>query len=1097
MHDIQAIWTDGTLHLWGRRCGDDETGQPVQQPKTDHAGAGGTGGFLDIDELRREVGDVWDSLLASGAGASTLRLRMPHKDGRVVRASSSARAAGVGEGPPSPALTGGPNAADGSAATEVGASGRIVDADAAGAGEESGESTPTVATCTEVRAAGTDSGWVLETVSIATLSFSAADAVDLLTDTRAFAHLDGRCSGSLRYWSRVAHSVLELLAKQRFVPDLHHGSDGRYRGFWRVIVGDTECSDRLRALIVSMPPVCRALADRKHPVQAASLVENFLWCTVDALVRQCMEGDELAHALQEQATQRASVQARWLRSLVHSDPFLDADGEGIGEAWTLVQKWLSCLAPTQLERSFRTCLRLHAPGGESTTSEGNEDTGWRISVHVQALDDRSLVLDAKQLWEEHTIDPVVLQRPFDNACELVQADLERAARRFPPLERLAMDAGVWDCALTADEAYTFLRDALPMLDHEGFGVWIPNWWRKSRPRLGMQLRLRPADSAQGAPTSMGLDALVSYDWHVALDDDALTPDEISELARAKTPLVQLRGRWTEVQPADVEAAVKFLDKNRSGAMTVMEALRRCYVGEDTDTGLPVVGLRADGWIDDLINGSFINDKVRTLEPPKRFNGTLRPYQLKGLEWLHFLAKHGLGACLADDMGLGKTIQMIALLLQERQDGVEPGPTLLVVPMSLVGNWKREIERFGPSLKTMVHHGLDRLSGQAFVDEVARHDVVISTYGLIHRDLEHVSEIQWHRVALDEAQNIKNPAAKQSTSVRALRAVHRVALTGTPVENRLSELWSIIDFLNPGYLGSAGTFRRLFAVPIERHHDTERAEHLRRLIRPFVLRRLKSDPGILAELPAKLEMKVFCNLTSEQAALYEALVGDMLGQIEQSGGIKRRGLILATLVKLKQICNHPAHFLRDGGATPHRSGKCDRLAEMLEEVVAEGDRALVFTQFRVMGDLLKARLEEQLDCHVLFLHGGVSQKGRDAMVQRFQEADDAPVFILSLRAGGFGLNLTAANHVFHFDRWWNPAVEAQATDRAHRIGQSQQLQVHKFVCIGTLEERIDALLERKKHLAEKVLGTGEDWLTELSTEGLRDLFQLSREAVAEE
>jgi SNF2 family DNA or RNA helicase len=449
------------------------------------------------------------------------------------------------------------------------------------------------------------------------------------------------------------------------------------------------------------------------------------------------------------------------------------------------------------------------------------------------------------------------------------------------------------------------------------------------------------------------------------------------------------------------------------------------------------------------------------------------------------------------MGLGKTIQLIALLLQERADGAHPGPTLLVVPMSLVGNWQREAARFAPELQVLVHHGLDRLSGDAFLAEAGRSDMVVSTYGLLHRDLEHLRRVEWHRLALDEAQNIKNPASKQATAARQIAALHRVVLTGTPVENRLSDLWSIMEFLNTGYLGSASEFRRRFAVPIERHRDSERADQLRRLIRPFVLRRLKNDPAILADLPEKMEMRVYCNLTREQASLYEAVVAQMLGQIEQSSGIARRGLILAALVKLKQICDHPALFLGERSAAAHRSGKCDRLAEMLQEVVAEGDRALVFTQFRQMGELLQGVLHEELDAPVLLLHGGSTKNQRDAMVERFQSATDVPVFILSLKAGGFGLNLTAASHVFHFDRWWNPAVEQQATDRAHRIGQLRQVQVHKYVCVGTLEERIDAMLEQKKTLADRVVGGGEDWLTELSTDALRDLFRLSRDAVAEE
>jgi SNF2 family DNA or RNA helicase len=375
--------------------------------------------------------------------------------------------------------------------------------------------------------------------------------------------------------------------------------------------------------------------------------------------------------------------------------------------------------------------------------------------------------------------------------------------------------------------------------------------------------------------------------------------------------------------------------------------------------------------------------------------------------------------------------------------------------------------------------------------------VISSYALVHRDREALASVAWDGVVLDEAQNVKNPDTLQARAVRALKATYRFALTGTPIENRLSELWSIVEFLNPGYLGSRNGFRQRFVTPIERWQDPERAAQLRRLVRPLVLRRLKTDRTIIDDLPEKLEMKVFCTLTPEQATLYQAVVADMLRQIEASEGIQRRGLVLATLTRLKQVCNHPAHFLADGSALAGRSGKLERLQEMLDEVLAEGDRALVFTQFAELGGRLQEHLQSHFGHEVLFLHGGVAAERRDALVRRFQEDSLGPrIFILSLRAGGIGLNLTNANHVFHFDRWWNPAVEDQATDRAFRIGQRRNVQVHKFVCAGTLEEKIDALIESKKALAEQVVGAGEAWLTELSTAELRDLVTLQASAVVE-
>ena len=1050
---FHAIWTNATLHLWGEHCSAEDAarGRELAESAAQAEACGSVSpgsqpplcsSALAEEVLRRSVGDVYDSLLVSGAASSELTLRLPHRNGRPV---------------------------------------------------------PSVVATTSPAVADRSHDILLVPCRVPTLAFAPADAVDLLTASPGFGRGDVHGSTSLCYWSRVAALVLELLAKQRFVPAVHHAGSDRYLGYWRVVVDDGNTPDRLGALIASMPPVCRSLVVAGEPLQASALVENFLWTTVDALVRRCLEGDELAHAVSDRPKEGGSPQMCWLRSVVRPEANLTGTPEQREIVFETVRNWLARLEPAIQERTWRTCFRLHAPSVSPTSAPLESGRRWRLTLHLQAKQDPKVVLDAARLADLHSSDPLILKRPFDNAREQLGADIAEAARHFPPLAVCAGPHGPLECHLTRQEAYAFLREAAPILESEGYVVWVPMWWHKDRPRLRMWLDIRPIDTQTPVGVSaMGLDAIVSYNWRVAVGDQELSPDEITQVADAAEPLVNLRGRWTEVQPSDIQAALSFLKNNRGGRMTVFEALRQCYIADDLETGLPVAGLRAHGWIEDFLSAADASSGIEHLSPPEGFRGQLRPYQLRGLEWLAFLTRLGLGACLADDMGLGKTIQLIALWLHERQSGSSPGPTLLVVPMSLVGNWRREIERFAPSLRIMVHHGHERLTGQEFVNEVARYDAVISTYGLIHRDLEHIAAVDWHRIALDEAQNIKNPAAKQAAAIRSLRAVHRVALTGTPVENRLSELWSIIEFLNTGYLGGATEFRRRFAVPIERYHDTDRAQRLRHLIRPFVLRRVKTDPDVEVDLPDKMEMKVFCNLTGEQAGLYENVVRNMLGQIDQAGGIQRRGLILAALVKLKQVCNHPAHFLADGSSLPQRSGKCERLTEMLEEVLAEGDRALVFTQFRVMGELLLRHLRETLGRGALFLHGGTSRTNRDAIVERFQRGDsDAPILILSLRAGGYGLNLTAANHVFHFDRWWNPAVEDQATDRAYRIGQGRHVQVHKFVCIGTLEERIDSLLEQKRGLADNVMGRGEEWLTGLSTEKLREVFALSREAVAED
>jgi SNF2 family DNA or RNA helicase len=503
-------------------------------------------------------------------------------------------------------------------------------------------------------------------------------------------------------------------------------------------------------------------------------------------------------------------------------------------------------------------------------------------------------------------------------------------------------------------------------------------------------------------------------------------------------------------------------------------------------------VNADGWLADLMSGQA-DKRLAPVGTPPGFHGTLRPYQERGLAWLSFLGSLGLGSVLADDMGLGKTIQLLSLVVSTGT----PRPTLLVCPMSLAGNWQREAEKFTPDLTVHVHHGSERLSGDELTQELSQADLVITTYGVAVRDREALSQIHWARVVCDEAQNIKNHATRQAQAVRALPAQSRIALTGTPVENHLGELWSIMDFTNPGLLGSAQKFREKYALPIERNADETATENLKKITGPFVLRRLKTDKTIISDLPEKQEMKVWCNLTQEQASLYQATVTDMMQRIEEATDeITRKGLVLATMAKLKQVCNHPAHLLGDGSRLPGRSGKLQRLEEIADEVIAEGDKALCFTQYAEWGRMLQPHLAARLGCPVLYLHGGTPKKQRDVLVQQFQEMDEPALFLLSLKAGGTGLNLTAASHVIHIDRWWNPAVEDQATDRAFRIGQRKNVQVRKFVCVGTLEERIDAMIEEKKALAERIVGTGESWLTELSADGLRDVIALSPDAPSE-
>ncbi len=497
------------------------------------------------------------------------------------------------------------------------------------------------------------------------------------------------------------------------------------------------------------------------------------------------------------------------------------------------------------------------------------------------------------------------------------------------------------------------------------------------------------------------------------------------------------------------------------------------------------------WHSSMLGGMETPAPTR-VDIPDTVHAELREYQRRGVDWLYWMSKNNVGAVLADDMGLGKTLQLLALLAVERARGEAKGPTLVVAPTSVVGNWAREAHRFVPDLKVMVHHGANRAKDRELIEQAEKHDLVVTSYGTISRDFKVLGMVEWDRVVLDEAQAIKNASTRSSKAVRSLASRHRIALTGTPVENRLSEMRSILDFCNPGVLGSATFFRNHFASAIEKYQDEDMAERLRKLTAPFILRRLKTDTAIIDDLPEKTEEILTVTMTSEQAALYKALVDDIQLRMETAPkGMALRGLVLASLTRIKQICNHPAHYLGDGSSVTskgkHRSGKVEKLMEILDSAVTHDERVLVFTQYKAFGDILQPYLSAQLGSKIPFLHGGVSKNRRDDMVTEFQAADGPPAMILSLKAGGTGLNLTAANVVVHMDRWWNPAVENQATDRAFRIGQSKNVQVYKMITAGTLEESIQDILDGKTQLAGAVVGEGEGWITELAPEQLAQLM----------
>ncbi len=885
------------------------------------------------------------------------------------------------------------------------------------------------------------------------------------------------------------------------------GAPAGPRAAWRPVLTGPDAA-AARGLVAAMPPVVRA--EQAGPPGLAvltgpdgqdpdALVADALDVLVDAAVR-----DRLATAPIHLVPRRPARAARtaeppaveaWLAALTSGDGTFSGPPAQVAALADALACWDEVgdepAGPARATFRLVEMAPLDDPGDPDPDLP---ETIWRLEFLLRSSEDPSLLVPAEQVWHA----PDGLARWIEEPQELLLAELGRASVIYPELAGALRETHPYALDLDTEGAYRFLAEVAARLDQAGFGVLLPSWW-------GSQTRLGLSVSASSTPvdavlTDGGLsrDQLGRFDWRLAVGGDVLTEDEIAELVATKAPLVRLRGKWVAVDPDRLRRGLEFLRTAPTGASTPAEllALVTGATGGAAETPLPIVSADVDGWLADVLSGAA-ERTLRPVDPPPDFGARLRPYQQRGLSWLSFLSSLGLGACLGDDMGLGKTVQLLALEARERAE-TDRGPTLLLCPMSLVGNWQRESAKFAPGLTVYAHHGAGRARGAALAEKIQEADLVVSTYGTATRDVESLAARKWRRVVLDEAQVVKNSLSQAAKAVRRLQAEHRIALTGTPMENRLSELWSVMDFLNPGVLGTAERFRHRYAIPVERHRDTQAAERLRTVTRPYLLRRLKTDKDIISDLPEKIEIVQDYRLTPEQASLYRTVVDDMLEKIEGSDGVQRRANVLAAMTKLKQVCNHPAQLLHDGSPIGRRSGKVIRLEEVLAEILAEGDRALCFTQFTEFGAMLVPHLSARFDQEVLYLHGGVPKRRRDEMVARFQACDDSDgpkIFLLSLKAGGTGLNLTAANQVLHLDRWWNPAVENQATDRAFRIGQKRNVQVRKFVCAGTLEERIDQMITAKKQLADLVVSDGEGWLTELSTGELRELFALGSEGVS--
>lgn len=880
----------------------------------------------------------------------------------------------------------------------------------------------------------------------------------------------------LAYWAAALRWAVTLLIRQQFLPDLLR-EDSEFVGRWRAAYTGRD-DERRCQLAAAMPSAARALTP---DTAADTLLRAFIDTAIDEQVRRPGPMPQLSSS--------GGLHNRWLAGLHSADGKVSGAKAELQALERQLQDWRRPITVIS-NAPYRLCFRLEEPDPE----ESDAATPWQVRYLLQARHDPSLLIPAASVWTAKGIKSPIWKQAGFQPREHLLFSLGQASGICPRIAESLQSPTPDGYQVDSAGAYDFLTAKARALEEAGFGVMLPAWWSSggTKARLTVNASVKSPFQRKGI---LSLDTLLNFEWEISIGGEKVTLAELRALAAWKAPLVKFRGQWVQMSAEEIQAALE-LWKKKKGQMTAREAVHMGLGAARPAGPIEFAGISADGWLGELIEKLEGRTPFEEIPPPEGLEATLRPYQVRGYSWLAFVRQWGLGACLADDMGLGKTVQTLSLIQCDRREGIKY-PVLVLCPTSVVGNWQKEASRFTPELSVLIHHGVSRAKGDAFIRTASQQALVISSYALLYRDFEHLKEVPWAGIVLDEAQNIKNPETKQAAAARALRADYRIALTGTPVENTVGDLWSLMEFLNPGLLGTRADFKRRFYLPIQGDHDPQASDRLKKLTGPFILRRLKTDPSIISDLPQKLEMKVFCTLTKEQASLYAAVVNESMKAIESTEGIERKGLVLSTLSRLKQVCNHPAHFLRDNSPLPGRSGKLVRLTEMVEEAISVDDRILIFSQYAEMGKMLQRHLQETFAREALFLYGGVPKKQRDRMVERFQAEPNGPsFFILSLKAGGTGLNLTRANHVFHFDRWWNPAVENQATDRAFRLGQKKNVQVHKFVCVGTLEEKIDEMIEGKKGIAAKVVGTGEGWLTELSTSQLKDLFTLQKTAVAE-
>ncbi|MEI6859841.1 MAG: DEAD/DEAH box helicase [Shewanella sp.] len=871
-----------------------------------------------------------------------------------------------------------------------------------------------------------------------------------------------------KFWIKMAYEFSHMIKQDQYIPALvaqRNTVKTQYHTKWLTI--SSEYHDRLQMISDHMPHSA-CLGDFSN-FDTLSALHHFSDVNLNKLITgtpytqkniKSVEHTFIAQALNNQI------------------PSIDAY---TFKTWKL---WQNNLTYDQFGADFTLCFKL-------LEASDQHKGDWGLELLLQSKRDPSFMINLTQYRQ----DKITKQQIF---TELLGISIERtlllqlgyASRIYAIIEHI-FETKMQEAVIPLDQqqAFQFLKEDAWTLHACGYRIIVPAWWT-SKGRLKAKVKLRAhknTTSASNSPTGfISADSLIQFDYRYSMGEHELSEDQWLQLLEAKSDLVYFRGNWIEIDKTEMEKIQKLIETSRKD-MNSGNMQKLLTLAADESSYYIELDVSMKTIIDELKN----KDKFSLISQPPQLQAELRPYQNRGTSWLAYLENLGMNPCLADDMGLGKTMQIIALmLLQPRKQAA-----LLVAPTTVVGNWLKEIQKFAPSLNAVVHHGNQRKQKQAFSKLVSQHDLIITSYGLIRKDKALFKEIHWSRLIIDEAQNIKNPASTQTKVLYGLSADSRIALTGTPIENRLMDLWSIFNFLNPGLLGTQAHFRKNFELPVQRDNNLHQSQLLKNIVEPFILRRLKTDKNIITDLPDKIEQKVYCELSTEQASIYQSIVDEITEQIEQTPKTQGQKMImLSALLRLKQCCNHPAQVLQDGSEfSIDRSVKLQRLVEISKEAIRNNESILIFSQFTEVCSQINKIFKNKLGFQTYYLHGATSRNQREKMIQQFQAEDSPPaVFILSLKAGGVGITLTKANHVIHFDRWWNPAVEDQATDRAYRIGQQKTVFAHKFITIGTIEEKIDKMLEDKKKIANSIVGNNESWLSELDANSFIKLIQLSQE-----